>query len=99
MRMAQGIFADRTRTPCSHPAKMEGPARPFGASTETLPAVADALDIPAPELLGNEKSGSLLTAAFGFAMNRAYSFTAAFRASTRSVFSQATPRSSRPMWP
>ena len=28
-----------------------------------------------------------------------YSFTAAFRASARSVFSQATPRSSRPMWP
>ena len=28
-----------------------------------------------------------------------YSPSAAFRASTRSVFSQATPRSSRPMWP
>ena len=28
-----------------------------------------------------------------------YSPRAAFRASTRSVFSQATPRSSRPMWP
>ncbi len=27
------------------------------------------------------------------------SVTAAFRASTRSVFSQETPRSSRPMWP
>ena len=29
----------------------------------------------------------------------AHSPRAAFRASTRSVFSQATPRSSRPMWP
>ena len=28
-----------------------------------------------------------------------YSPSAAFRASTRSVFSQATPRSSRPIWP
>ena len=28
-----------------------------------------------------------------------YSATAAFRASTRSVFSHFTPRSSRPMWP
>ena len=28
-----------------------------------------------------------------------YSPRAAFRASTRSVFSQATPRSSRPIWP
>ena len=35
----------------------------------------------------------------GFSSLPDYSPSAAFRASTRSVFSQATPRSSRPMWP
>ena len=51
-----------------------------------------------PRLQGKNLSWCLLYSG-AFSSPPDYSPSAAFRASTRSVFSQATPRSSRPIWP
>ena len=61
----------------------------------TQSRLTDAVSVILSELLSYEHPSN----AAGLFFSDFYRPSAAFRASTRSVFSQDTPRSSRPMWP